>query len=157
MERGDEWMRISVGCDRAGFRYKEKLLAFLNNEGYETEDVGSFSEEVCDYPLFAEKAAKLVAEGRCDAGILICGSGEGMAIAANKIRGIRCGIAYNDETAALLREHNNANMVAFGAGFMAYEDVERRTEIFLNTGFAGNYHESRVGMISEIENRQYGR
>lgn len=150
-------MIIAVASDRAGFQYKEKLRAFLQQKGYETEDVGTYVEEVCDYPLFAEKAAKLVAKGECAFGILICGSGEGMAIAANKVKGIRCGIAYNDETAALLREHNDANMAAFGARFMAYEDVERRTEIFLSTDFAGNYHTNRVGMIRKMENEQYGR
>lgn len=147
-------MKIAIGADRAGFPCKEELKGFLKRRGYETMDVGTYSEEVCDYPVFAEKAARLVAEGKCDCGILICGSGEGMAIAANKVRGIRCGIAYNDETAALLRQHNDANVVAFGARFMSYEDMERRTEIFLTTAFAGTYHEDRVRMIQDMENKE---
>lgn len=144
-------MRIAIGADRAGFPYKQKLAAHLRAQGRLVEDVGTDREEVCDYPAFAEKACRLVADHACDFGILICGSGEGMAIAANKIPGIRCGIAYNDETAALLRQHNDANVVAFGARFMRYEDVEKRTDIFLTTAFLGAYHEDRIAMITEIE------
>lgn len=143
---------VALGSDRGGFAYKSKLLSHLNDRGIKTIDVGTYVEEVCDYPVFAEKAGRLVASKEADYGILICGSGEGMAIAANKVKGVRCGIPYDDEVAALLRQHNDANMIAFGAKFMAYEDVERRTDIFLSTDFLGSYHAERVGMITKMEN-----
>lgn len=146
-------MIIALGADRAGFKYKEKLKAHLLAGGNHVVDVGTYQEAVCDYPVFAQKASRLVSSEQCDFGILICGSGEGMAIAANKVKGIRCGIAYNDETAALLRQHNDANVVAFGARFMSYEEVERRTDIFLSSAFLGSYHQDRIKMINEIENK----
>ena len=147
-------MRIATGADRAGFQYKERLREHLAAEGHEVIDAGVKEEVVCDYPEFAEKAARLVANRECEYGILICGSGEGMAIAANKVSGIRCGIGYNDETAALLRQHNDANMIAFEARFMTYEEIEKRTEIFLATDFLQSYHTERVEMINKLEQKQ---
>ena len=146
-------MTISIGADRAGFRYKERLAEHLRSQGHRVEDAGTLREEVCDYPVFAEKVARTVADRECDFGILICGSGEGMSIAANKIRGIRCGIAYNDEVAALLRQHNDANVVAFGANFMSYDEVQRKTDIFQSAAFLGTYHADRINMIKAIETK----
>ena len=142
-------MKIVVASDHAGYAYKNEIKEFLKNKGYEVLDVGTNSTESCDYPVFAHEAAKKVTSGEANFGVLVCSSGEGIAIAANKTKGIRAGIAYNDEVAGLMRQHNNANMISFGASFMKLEDVLRRVEIFLNTPFEGGRHERRV---NEIEN-----
>ena len=141
-------MRIALASDHAGYQYKQEIKAFLKNKGIQVVDVGTNSIESCDYPIFAHAAAEKVANGDADFGILVCSSGEGIAIAANKTKGIRAGIAYNDEVARLMRQHNNANMIAFGATFMKLPDVLKRIEIFLKTPFEGGRHERRV---SEIE------
>ena len=141
-------MRIALASDHAGYQYKQEIKAFLKNKGIQVVDVGTNSIESCDYPIFAHAAAEKVASGDADYGILVCSSGEGIAIAANKTKGIRAGIAYNDEVARLMRQHNNANMIAFGATFMKLPDVLKRIEIFLKTPFEGGRHERRV---SEIE------
>ena len=142
-------MKIVLASDHAGYAYKNEIKAFLKNKGIEAIDVGTYSTDSCDYPIFAHEAAKKVASGEAEFGILVCSSGEGIAIAANKTKGIRAGIAYNDEVAGLMRQHNNANMIAFGASFMELADVLRRIEIFLKTPFEGGRHERRV---NEIEN-----
>lgn len=141
-------MKLVIGSDHAGYKYKSEIKNYLANKGYEVIDVGTFSLDSCDYPLFGRAAAEKVAKGEVDYGILICSSGEGIMISANKIKGVRCGLAYNDDVARLIRQHNNANMIAFGASFMKLEDVLRRIDIFLSTEFEGGRHERRV---SEIE------
>lgn len=141
-------MKIVVASDHAGYQYKQEIKAFLKGKGIQVVDVGTNSIESCDYPIFAHEAAKKVAAGDVDFGVLVCSSGEGIAIAANKTKGVRAGIAYNDEVARLMRQHNNANMIAFGATFMKLPDVLKRIEIFLKTPFEGDRHERRV---SEIE------
>ena len=142
-------MKIVIASDHAGYAYKEKIKSFLKNKDVSVIDVGTNSTESCDYPIFAHQAAAKVASGEADFGILVCSSGEGIAIAANKTKGIRAGIAYNDEVACLMRQHNNANMISFGASFMKLEDVLRRIEIFLKTPFEGGRHERRVNEIEE--------
>jgi len=142
-------MKIVVGSDHAGYAYKQEIKKFLKEKGVLVIDVGTNSIESCDYPIFGREAAQKVANGDADYGILVCSSGEGIAIAANKIKGVRAGIAYNDDVARLMRQHNNANMIAFGASFMELADVLRRIEIFLKTPFEGGRHERRV---NEIEN-----
>jgi len=141
-------MKIVLASDHAGYMYKKEIKEFLKSKGIQVIDVGTNSIESCDYPIFAHEAAKRVADGDADFGILVCSSGEGIAIAANKVKGVRAGIAYNDEVAGLMRQHNNANMIAFGATFMKLPDVLKRIEIFLKTPFEGGRHERRV---SEIE------
>lgn len=140
-------MKVVLASDHAGYAYKKELKAFLKSKGVSVVDVGTNSIESCDYPIFAREAALKVASGDADYGILICSSGEGIAIAANKIKGVRAGIGYNDEVAGLMRQHNNANMIAFGATFMKLPDVLRRVEIFLKTPFEGGRHERRVNEI----------
>ena len=140
-------MKIVIASDHAGYDYKEEIKAFLEKKGIEVIDAGTHSKESCDYPIFAHKAAKKVASKEAEFGILVCSSGEGIAIAANKTKGIRAGIAYNDEVAGLMRQHNNANLIAFGASFMKLPDVLKRIEIFLNTPFEGGRHERRVNEI----------
>ena len=140
-------MKISIGSDHAGYKYKEEVKKYLEKKGYEMVDVGTNSTESCDYPIFGRAAATLVSEGKVDYGILICSSGEGIMMSANKIKGVRCGLAYNDDVARLIRQHNNANMIAFGANFMELSDVLKRIEIFLATEFEGGRHARRVGEI----------
>ena len=144
-------MKIALGGDHAGYNQKNKIKEHLINKGYEVIDVGTNSLDSCDYPIFGIAAAKEVASGNAEYGILVCSSGEGIMMSANKVKGIRCGIGYNDDVARLTREHNNANMIAFGASFMNDEDVIRRVDIFLNTEFAGGRHARRVGEIVDAE------
>ena len=140
-------MKIVIASDHAGYAYKEEIKKYLAAKGYAVIDVGTNSLESCDYPIFAHQAAEKVVSGEVEYGVLVCSSGEGIAIAANKTKGIRAGIAYNDEVAGLMRQHNNANMIAFGASFMKLEDVLRRIDIFLKTPFEGGRHERRVNEI----------
>ena len=144
-------MKIAIGCDHGGLEYKNKIIEHLKQLGHEVVDVGTNSLDSCHYPIFGAEAAKKVASHECDYGIVICTSGEGIAISANKIKGIRCGIGYNDEVAKLLRQHNDANMIAFGQKFMELEDVIRRVDIFLNTPFEGGRHQTRVDLIKDLE------
>lgn len=140
-------MKLSIACDHAGYNYKEEVKKYLENKGHQVVDCGTYSLESCDYPIFGKEAARKVANKEVDFGILICSSGEGIMIAANKVPGVRAGLAYNDDVARLIRQHNNANMIAFGANFMALEDVKRRIDIFLATEFEGGRHERRVNEI----------
>lgn len=140
-------MKVVVASDHAGYMYKKEIKAFLKEKGVAVVDVGTNSIESCDYPIFAHEAAKKVAAGDVDYGILVCSSGEGIAIAANKIKGVRAGIGYNDDVARLMRQHNKANMIAFGATFMKLPEVLKRIEIFLKTPFEGGRHERRVNEI----------
>lgn len=140
-------MVISVASDHAGYEYKNEVINYLLSKGYQVIDCGTNSKESCDYPIYGKEAARMIKIGKAEFGVLICSSGEGIMMAANKIPGIRCGIGYNDEVAKLLREHNNANMISFGANFMKLEDIYKRIDIFLNTPFAGGRHERRVNEI----------
>ncbi len=144
-------MRVSLGADHAGFKLKEEIKTHLLSKGYEVLDEGTFDEGRCDYPDFAKKAAIDVIEGKASFGILCCGTGEGISISANKIKGIRCGIGYDPEVSALTRQHNNANMIAFGARFMKVDEVLRSVDAFLTTPFEGGRHAARVEKINELE------
>ena len=143
-------LKISIGSDHGGLAYKEAIKKHLEGK-YEVIDVGTYSEDSCHYPQFGIAAAKLVSSGQCDFGIVVCTSGEGIMIAANKVKGVRCAIGYCDEVSALARQHNDANMIAFGQKFMALEDVLRRVDIFLSTNFEGGRHTTRVQMIIDEE------
>ena len=143
-------LKISLGSDHGGFAYKEAIKKHLEGK-YEIIDVGTFSEESCNYPEFGIKAAKLVSSGECAYGIVVCTSGEGIMMSANKVKGIRCGVGYNDDVSMYMRLHNNANMIAFGQKFMELEDVLRRVDIFLSTEFEGGRHATRVQMIMDEE------
>ena len=124
-------LKIALGCDHGGFLYKEKAKEHLKQMGYEVQDYGTHDASSCDYPIFAKAAADAVSNNIADLGFLVCTSGEGVAIAANKVPGIRCGIGYDDVATAKNREHNHANMIAFGQKYMKEEDVLRRIDIFL--------------------------
>ncbi len=144
-------LRIAIGSDHGGVDQKDEVVKYLKSKGYEVVDVGTNSHDSCHYPIFGAEVAKLVAKKDCDFGIVICTSGEGICIAANKVKGIRCGIGYNDQVSRLMRQHNDANVIAFGAKFMDTKDVIRRIDIFLSTEFEGGRHQTRVDMISELE------
>jgi len=144
-------MIISVASDHAGFALKEAIKKHLIEKDFDVLDEGTYSPEVVDYPLFAVKTARDVSLGKATFGIVCCGSGEGVSIVANKVQGIRCGIGYNDDVSALLRMHNDANMIAFGARFMSEEDVIRRVDIFLAASFSGKWHTARIDEIKNIE------
>lgn len=142
---------IAIGCDHGGYDYKEAIKAHLAACGYDVIDVGCFSKASVDYPLFARDAAKKVASGEAGLGVLVCTSGEGISMAANKIEGIRCGIGYDDMATAKTREHNNANMIAFGQKYMKLEDVLRRVDLFLSTPFSiEEKHHRRVDEIGTL-------
>ena len=145
-------MRIAIGSDHGGFEQKQEIIKHLKEKGYEVVDVGTYSLDSCHYPIFGAEVGKKVASKECDYGIVICTSGEGIMMAANKIKGIRCGLGYNDEVSKLMRQHNNANVISFGAKFMETKDVIRRVDIFLSTEFEGGRHADRVKIISNLEN-----
>ena len=144
-------IKIAVGCDHGGLEYKNAIKEHLEEKGYEVIDVGTNSLDSCHYPIFGAEVARKVASDECKFGVVVCTSGEGISIAANKIKGVRCGIAYNDDVARLMREHNDANVIAFGQKFMKLEDVLKRVDIFLQTDFAGGRHATRVDLIKELE------
>ena len=143
-------LKISIGSDHGGLEYKEAIKEHLKGK-YEVVDVGTHSKDSCHYPEFGLAAAKLVGSKECDFGIVVCTSGEGIMMSANKVKGVRCALGYNDEVSALCRQHNDANMIAFGQKFMPLEDVLRRVDIFLNTPFEGGRHATRVQMITDYE------
>ena len=138
---------IAIGSDHAGYNYKTEVVSYLKVKGYEVIDVGTDSIESTHYPIYGRKVGELVSEGKANYGIAICSSGEGIMMAANKVKGIRAGLAYNDDVARLMREHNDANVIAFGASFMSLEEVLKRIDIFLNTEFLGGRHETRRNLI----------
>lgn len=144
-------MVIAFGCDHGGIVVKDSILKMLKENGYEVIDCGTFSTESCHYPEFAFAASEAVREGKAEKGILVCSSGEGVCMCANKVKGIRCGIGYNDDVSHLIVEHNHTNMIAFGAKFMKEEDILRRINIFLNAKEEHGRHDIRVEMIKNFE------
>ncbi len=144
-------MKIAIGADHAGFEEKEKVKATLDQLGVEYTDMGTDSTASVDYPDFARKVGEAVADGEFDRGILVCGSGTGMAIAANKVPGIRAAVAWNEEIAKLSRQHNNANVLALAARFIPDEEQEKIVKAWLATDFEGGRHTTRVEKIEEIE------
>ncbi len=139
-------MKIAIGADHAGFEYKEALISFLKD--YQIKDFGTYSAESADYPDFAHPVASAVEKGEFDFGILICGSGNGIAITANKHQGIRAAICWNTELAELARKHNNANILCLPARFISIKEAQEITNVFLNTDFEGGRHANRVSKIS---------
>ena len=144
-------MKIALGCDHGGYELKEFVKTVLERLGHTYEDFGCYSKESCDYPDFGEAAARAVAEGKCDRGIVICTTCIGISIAANKVKGIRCALCSEPLSAEMTRRHNNANMLAMGAGMIGKNMAERIVEVFLSTEFEGGRHERRVGLLDAIE------
>ena len=144
-------MKIALGCDHGGFELKQIIKKLLDEKGIAYEDFGCNSLESCDYPEFGAAAARAVASGACDKGIVICTTGIGISIAANKVRGIRCAHCADTLEAQLCRQHNDANMMALGAGFTGPVLAKKMVEVFLSTEFEGGRHERRVNKIRTIE------
>jgi ribose 5-phosphate isomerase B len=140
--------KIAIGCDHAGFEYKENLKKWLEANGYVLHDFGTYNKDSADYPDFAHPVAEAVESKQYDLGVLVCGSANGVAIVANKHQGIRAAICWNEELASLARKHNNANIVCLPARFVSYEEAEKITDRFLHENFEGGRHERRVGKIS---------
>ena len=144
-------MKIAIASDHGGFDLKESLKKYLVDNGYEVKDVGTYSKDSCHYPEFAVKCAELVKNKECRFGIIVCTSGEGVAMAANKVKGIRAGIGYNATVSRLMREHNDANVITFGAKFTSLKQAIARTNAFLKAEFQGGRHATRVQMINDLE------
>ena len=145
-------MKVAIGSDRRGFIAKEKLIKHMQDLGISFLDVGPYNDDLpVDYPIYGEKVGRSVSENQADFGVVICATGNGILIAANKVKGIRCGMAYSDDVARLMREHNDANVICFGQDFMDYSDIERRFDIFINSGFIGDYHCDRIRQLKCIE------
>jgi ribose 5-phosphate isomerase B len=138
---------IAIGCDHAGYRYKERIKGYLKTKGIDVRDFGTNSEESVDYPLFIRPAAEAVARGDCRLGIVLGGSGNGEAMVANKIRGIRCAVCWNVESARLAKEHNNANMISLGQRLIRESEVLKIVDAWLEARFAGGRHERRIKLI----------
>jgi len=141
-------MKIAIGCDHAGFPYKDGLVSMLQGQGHMVQDFGAHSVESVDYPDFAHAVAETVENGRADCGILICGSANGVAMTANKHQGIRCAVCWSEEIAALARQHNNANVIALPARFVPEIVAQAMVRIFISTAFDGGRHEKRVNKIA---------
>lgn len=149
--RGMDRKRIALASDHGGFEQKGKLRSWLEAQGHEVVDFGCFGTESVDYPDYASAVAHAVADGKADLGVLVCGTGIGMQIAANKVRGVRAANVTSPEFAALSREHNNANVVTLSGRFVALEENQRILEAFIGTDFAGGRHERRVAKIADME------
>lgn len=142
---------LAIGSDHGGFALKSEIMALLDEKGIEYKDFGTYTEDSCDYPMYGAAVGRAVSSGECERGILICGTGIGISIAANKIKGIRCALCADCFSAEMTRRHNNANILALGARTTGTGLALKITEIFLETPFDGGRHERRVNMISEIE------
>src|SRR5919107_2155097 len=144
-------MRIALASDHAGYAEKERLKALLDDLGVEVEDLGTVSEDSVDYPDYARLVAERVAQGGVEQGVLVCGSGTGMAIAANKVPGVRAAVAWSEETARLARQHNDANVLAIGARTTPEGDIPKIVRAWFATDFEGGRHAARVDKISQVE------
>lgn len=141
-------MKIAIGGDHAGFQYKKEIVKALKDQGHEVKDFGPNSEDSVDYPDFAHPVSKGVDETTFDLGILICGSGNGVAITANKYQGVRAALCWGIELAKLSRQHNNANVICLPARFISLEEAKQCVETFIHTPFEGGRHQTRVEKIS---------
>ena len=144
-------MTIALGSDHGGFALKQHIKTYLDSKGIAWKDFGCDSTESCDYPDFGAAAAKAVASGECEKGIVVCTTGIGISIAANKVKGIRCSLCRDLLSAQLTRKHNNANMLALAGGFTGPFEAEHIVDAFLETEFEGGRHERRVNKIMALE------
>ena len=144
-------MKIAIGSDHGGYDLKEQLKYYLTKNGYEVMDVGTYSKDSCHYPEFAIKCARQVSEGVCQFGVIVCTTGEGVTMAANKIKGVRAGLAYNTDVARLMREHNDANVMTLGAKYTTFKEASERLDTILNAKFLEGRHAVRVQMINNLD------
>ncbi len=139
---------IAIGCDHAGFDYKTQLVPWLNRKGWQVSDFGTYSADSVDYPDYAHPAAASVEKEECAFGILICGSGNGVCMTANKHQGIRAGLCWNAEVAKLVRQHNNANIICIPARFVALAAAQDMIDLFMDTAFEGGRHQNRINKMA---------
>lgn len=144
-------MKIAIGNDHVAVELKNHIKKYVEAKGYEVVNYGTDSTESCDYPIYGEKVARAVAGGECDLGIIICGTGIGISLAANKVKGIRAAVCSEPYSARLTRQHNNANIIAFGARVVGQAMAEMIVDEFLNAEYEGGRHARRVGQIMAIE------
>jgi ribose 5-phosphate isomerase B len=142
-------MKIAIGSDHAGFKYKEAIRAHLAAAGHEVKDFGTFTDQSCDYPTFIRPVALAVAAGQYERGIVLGGSGNGEAIVANRVRGIRCSLCWDLRSARFAREHNDANVLSLGERMMAVEEALEIVDLWLATPFSGGRHATRIAMIDK--------
>jgi ribose 5-phosphate isomerase B len=147
--------KIALAADHAGYEEKEKIKKTLDEMGVQYDDLGTASTDSVDYPDYARKVAEGVSSGQYDQGLLVCGSGTGMAIAANKVKGVRAAVAWNEEIARLARQHNDANVLSLAARYIPAEEQEKIVKAFFETGFDGGRHQTRVEKITQIENEDF--
>jgi ribose 5-phosphate isomerase B len=145
-------MRIAIGCDHRGIEFKKSVIEVLNKAGHEVKDFGTYTEDAVDYPDIAKEVGKAVASGDYDRGILICGTGIGMCIAANKVKGIRAALCHNEFCALRSRQHNNANILCMGSEIVK-DDMPDIVNTFLTTEFEGGRHQRRVDKMTEMESQ----
>lgn len=146
-------LSVALASDHGGYALKEALKAHLAAKGIPCEDFGCHSAESCDYPIFAEKAARAVADGRCALGVVVCTTGIGVSMVANKVKGVRCALCHEPWSAQMTRRHNDANMLAIGAGVTGTNLALEILDAFLSSEFEGGRHQRRVDLIKEVENR----
>jgi ribose 5-phosphate isomerase B len=144
-------MKVAVGSDHRGFQVKRKIVELVQRLGHEVLDYGVTSEDAVDYPDYAQQVARAVSSGQVDRGILICGTGIGMSMAANKVHGVRAALCHDDVTAEMSRRHNDANVICLSADLLGARLIDRMIEIWLNTDFEGGRHARRVEKIKKIE------
>jgi ribose 5-phosphate isomerase B len=147
-------MKVAIASDHAGYQEKEAIKQTLDQMGVAYEDLGTHSEESVDYPDYAARVGEAVVHGEVDRGILVCGSGIGMEIAANKVPGVRAALGWSAETARLAREHNDANVIAVGARTTPHETINEIVHAFLTSDFAGGRHAQRIEKITQLEQRK---
>lgn len=152
-KRSEKGMEIAIGADHGGYELKERLSKFLRKKGYRVSDFGTKSRESCDYPPIGYKVARGVSSGRFDRGVLICKTGIGSAIVGNKVPGVRAAVCHTKEAARYSREHNDLNLIVFGARFISPKRAKEVLLLWLNTPFLGGRHKRRVGQIGKIEKR----
>ena len=146
-------MKLGIGNDHVGYEMKLEIKAYLEAKGHEVIDYGAYSSERSDYPVYGEKVARAIVSGECEAGILICGTGVGISVSANKVHGIRAAVCSEPVTAALSKRHNNANIIAFGARIVGIEMAKAIVDAWLEAEFEGGRHAHRVALMMDIENR----
>ena len=143
-------MKIAIGTDHAGFRYKEAIKRMLESEGHEVRDFGTYSDAQVDYPDFVRPAAEAVARGEYERGIVLGGSGNGEAMVANRVKGVRCGLCWNTESARLTRQHNDSNVLSLGERMMTEETALQIVRVWLDTPFEGGRHQERIEKIDAM-------
>ena len=150
VRRGEIFMKLYIGCDHGGLDLKNVLITYLKEQGHEITDVGTYTYDSCDYPVYAKQVAEAVRDKKCDRGIVICSTGIGVLIVANKVKGVRCALVTDVTTARLTREHNDTNCLALGQKNVSYDRAKEIADIWLATPFSnGERHKRRISMIEE--------